>query len=196
MNPSRLDANDNDVPPRDASEARRARRDEPFSRILRDAAITVGLAIAIGLTVNALRPQGSIPLIQRQPYDIVVPCPEPIGEAKAIPANDPRLADPRSLLIDARTESEFDTFHLSRAINIPFDWLGPPVAGETAELAKRVARSHAQRVIVYGDGDNPDSGREWARLLAGGGIKNVFYITGGAKALRAQQREPTSGAQP
>jgi 3-mercaptopyruvate sulfurtransferase SseA len=45
-----------------------------------------------------------------------------------------------------------------------------------------ITRSNAKRVIVYGDGDNPDSGREWARLLSGGGIRNVNFIDGGAPA--------------
>lgn len=177
------------------SAARLPIRNESLPRLLRDAFIVVLAASGLGLIVNALRPTGSIPLIQRKAYDIVVPCPEPIGSATATSANDPRLRDPASLLIDVRSRAEFEAFHLPRAINIPFDWLGPPVASEVTDLAKRVARSKAQRVIVYGDGDDPDSGREWARLLAGGGIKNIFYVTGGASALRAKPTIGT-GAQP
>jgi hypothetical protein len=40
-------------------------------------------------------------------------------------------------------------------------------------------------VVVVGDGEDPDSGRELARELAGKGLKNMAYVTGGAPALKA-----------
>ena len=50
----------------------------------------------------------------------------------------------------------------------------------------------ARKVIVYGDGDDPDSGRQLADAISGKGVKNVFHVRGGADALknRAQRREP------
>jgi 3-mercaptopyruvate sulfurtransferase SseA len=162
--------------------------------LLRDAAWFVAVATVLALGVNALRSSGSIPLVQRTPYEIVVPCPEPVGDAQATAADDPRLTQATSLVIDARSRAEFDAFHVPGAINVPFDWLGPPVEAETAEVAKRVAHSHAHSVIVYGDGDDPDSGREWARLLAGGGIKNVFHVQGGAPAIRAKLATPPANS--
>ena len=143
------------------------------SKVVRDAVSIVGLASTLGFAVNALRPNGSIPLIQRRPYDIIVPCPEPVGEALSMAPDDVRLRDASSLVIDAQSSTAFGVYHLPQAINLPFDWLGPPVVNEVKDVAQRVARSKAKQVIVYGDGDDPDSGREWARLLAGGGIKHV-----------------------
>jgi rhodanese-related sulfurtransferase len=168
---------------------------EAFSKVVRDALFVVVVASGLGIAVNALRPSGGIALIQREPHDIVVPCPEPVGQATEARPDDPRILESTSLVIDARSKSEFDAFHVPRAINIPFDWLGPPVEKEVAVVAQRIARSNARSVIVYGDGDDPDSGREWARLLAGGGIRNVYYIAGGASAVR-EKLEPVSGGKP
>lgn len=163
--------------------------------MLRDAVLVVVAASGVGFVVNALRPTGSIPVVRTEPYDVVVPCPEPVGEAQALSPDDPRLLDPAALVIDAQARADFDVYHLPQAINIPFDWLGPPVAKDVADVAQRIARSKARLVIVYGDGEDPDSGREWARLLAGGGLKNVHYVTGGAAALRAK-RTPLNGGAP
>jgi hypothetical protein len=166
---------------------------EPLSKVIRDAVCVVVAATGLGLTVNALRPSGGIALIQREPHEIVVPCPEPVGEAAATHPDDPRLLEPTSLVIDARSKSDFDAFHVPRAMNLPFDWLGPPVEKDVAAIAQRIARSKARLVIVYGDGDDPDSGREWARLLAGGGIRNVYYVAGGASAIRARTESIAGG---
>ena len=167
----------------------------PFSRILLDAVLVVVAASLVGFAVNALRPSGSIPFIQTKPYDIVVPCPEPVGDAQPMAPDDRRLLERSTLIIDAQAKTDFDVYHLPQAINIPFDWLGPPVEKEVKEVAQRIARSKAWLVVVVGDGDDPDSGREWARLLAGGGLKNVYYVTGGAVALRARLHPP-QGATP
>lgn len=152
---------------------------------VRDAAIVVIAASCTGILVNVVRPTGAIPFFQHKPYDIVVPCAEPVGDAKPLRPDDPLVRDRASLVIDARSSAEFEAFHLPHAINIPFDWLGPPLAKETEELAGRVARSRARAVVVYGDGDDPDSGAEWARLLAGSGLKNVYFVKGGAPALQS-----------
>lgn len=157
--------------------------------ILRDAAIVTALSVVTALVVNAVRAEG-IPLVQKEEYDILVPCPEPVGDPEKIAADDPRIKDDKSLLLDVRSKEEFTDWHLEGARNQPFDWLGPPVDEEVGTVAKQVAASRAQRVIVYGDGDNPDSGREWAKLLSGARIKNVFYVEGGAPALNAELPTP------
>jgi len=113
-----------------------------------------------------------------------VPCAEPVGQAQAIVARDALVLDKTSLLIDARATTEFAQRHIEHALNVPFDWLGPPVQDEVTRVTQMVTRSNAQRVIVYGDGDDPDSGREWARLLSGGGIRNVYYMDGGLPAFK------------
>lgn len=142
--------------------------------------------IIVGLGINAVRPE-PLPWVAREPYTILVPCPEQVGKAEALQPSDPQIRHSRSLVIDARTSEAFKEWHLPGAILVEFDWLGPPVDDEVKRTAERVAKSGAHRVIVYGDGDDPDSGREWARLISGAKLKNVFYVQGGAPALKASQ---------
>jgi rhodanese-related sulfurtransferase len=157
--------------------------------IVRDAAIvTVGSAV-VALVFNAVRSEG-IRLVQQEEYDILVPCPEPVGDPEVMNADDGRIKDSRSLVLDVRSKGEFGSWHLEGAQNQPFDWLGPPVDEEVKAVAKQVAASRAQRVVVYGDGDDPDSGQEWAKLLSGARIKNVFYVKGGAPALNPALPKP------
>ncbi len=160
-----------------------------FVIILRDAAIVAGLSAVIAFGVNAVRADG-LPLVQAEEYDILVPCPEPVGDPEEMIASDPRIKEQKSLLLDVRLKEDFDSWHIEGARNQPFDWLGPPVDEEVKTVAKQVAASRAQRVIVYGDGDNPDSGQEWAKLLSGARIKNVFYVKGGAPALNPELPKP------
>ncbi|MFC1643011.1 rhodanese-like domain-containing protein [Myxococcota bacterium] len=160
-----------------------------FGIVVRDGAILVAVTLILGLASNALRPNDKIAWIQQEEYEILVPCPEPTGEVTAMAPDDPALKDSASLVIDARSPKEFGSWHVPKALDIEFDWLGPPIDEEVKRVAKQVAASQSHRVIVYGDGDDPDSGREWARLLSGGGIKNVFYVTGGGPALKQRLKE-------
>lgn len=143
----------------------------------------------VAVASNAVRSNG-IPLVQKEPYAILVPCPELVAEAEEMAPGDPRVNDGRTLLIDVRSPEEFKAWHLPSARNQPFDWLGPPVDDEVKRIARDTAASQAQRVVVYGDGDDPDSGREWARLLAGAHIRNVFFVRGGAPALNPALPRP------
>ncbi|MGC4068245.1 MAG: rhodanese-like domain-containing protein [Polyangiaceae bacterium] len=163
-----------------ASKVRRFR----LCLVLRDAGLILLAGGTLGLLANLVHPRERLPWVATKPYDIVVPCPEPVGSASSVAANSSLLRDFTSLVIDARTEEAFGVWHWPGAINVPFDWLGPPVQAEVERLAKRVTATKAKRLVIYGDGDDPDSGREWARLLAGGGIRNVFYVEGGAPALQ------------
>jgi rhodanese-related sulfurtransferase len=82
-------------------------------------------------------------------------------------------------VVDARSGAEFEAWHHPRARSIPFDYLEPvSKAHLDALLAAR-----ASAIVVYGDGADPDSGQELAKELAGLGLRNVFFVQGGAPAL-------------
>ena len=157
--------------------------------ILRDAAIVVAVATALALVSNTVR-KGRIAIVQREPYAILVPCPEPVGDAAPITPTDPRVSASSTLILDVRSAEDFAAWHVPNAKNQPFDWLGPPVDDEVKKVARDVAASRAQQVVVYGDGDDPDSGREWARLLSGARIKNVSYVEGGGPAIHPSPKPP------
>ncbi len=151
---------------------------EPIT--LRDAGVVVALSVACALLFNGLRPEGSIPLIAKEAYRILVPCPEPVGDAEPIDAREIRWGGDRELVIDARQASERTAWQTGHALHVPFDFL-EPVSDEA--LSDLVA-SNAARVVVFGDGLTPDSGQEMARELAGRGMANVFYVEGGWTAAR------------
>jgi rhodanese-related sulfurtransferase len=146
-------------------------------------AAVVGLLFSgLGLAVNALRADG-IELVAKRDYEILVPCPEPLGEV--FPMEPQQIGQEGALVIDAREPEEFSIWHWADASNIPFDFLDP-VPGETV---KELIRTRARLLVVYGDGDDPDSGRELARELAGRGARNVYFVPGGAQALRQTTEE-------
>jgi rhodanese-related sulfurtransferase len=160
--------------------------------ITRDALVVVTVACVLALIVNQVRSDG-IPLIAKSEFEILVPCPEPMGEAIPIAADAEMIHDPNSLLIDVQSQGGHDAWHLPNALHQPFDWLAEQdeVHRKAAGVAKTIARSRKHRVVVYGDGGNPDSGRHWAALLSAAGIKNVVYVAGGAAAMR--QRASSEG---
>ena len=151
---------------------------------LRDAAIVVAVCAAVAVILNGLRSDG-IPLLQKEEYQILVPCPETTGETAAAPPNTARLLDSHVLIIDARSAREFGNWHLPRAINIPFDYLEPT----PHDVIRRTASSGAREVLVYGDGSDPDSGEQLARELAGKGIRNMSFVSGGAPAILATKQQ-------
>jgi rhodanese-related sulfurtransferase len=150
--------------------------------VLRDATIVVVISAGVALGANALRSSGSIPLVAEQEYEILVPCPEFEGKPAASLSPEKVRAEEGTLLVDARDREDYDAWHLPGAISIPYDYLEPKPE------EKKVLRSHARKVVVYGDGDEPDSGQQLANAISGKGVKNVFYVKGGAPALRAQER--------
>jgi rhodanese-related sulfurtransferase len=161
---------------------------EDIRSVVRDAVVLTLAAATVGLVVNALRPRG-LPLVAKGDFEILVPCPEPSGTAELLNADDPKLQDPTTFLIDARSSSEYQTWHWPNAISIPFDWLaeGEQIDRDARAISRKVAASGKHAVVVYGDGADPDSGQQWAVLLNASGIRNVSYVKGGSVELRRRQ---------
>ncbi|MFH0903203.1 MAG: rhodanese-like domain-containing protein [Pseudomonadota bacterium] len=149
--------------------------------LVRDASIAVIAAALLGLSVNALRRDGSIPLVAKAQYQILVPCPVVSGEVTPMAASDPRLHERGTLVVDARSSAAYEAWHFPDARNVPFDYLEPTPQCVIADIAG----SGATLVVAYGDGDDPDTGHELASELSLKGIRNVYSVTGGAPALGA-----------
>jgi hypothetical protein len=152
---------------------------QPFRRVLLDATAVALAGVVTALVINALRSDG-LALVADTPYQTLVPCPEPGGPVEALDFRSPDISSPGSVIVDARSKAEFDEHHLSGAVNVPYDWLDPVPEDTLAELASSIAASGATRVVVYGDGGRPDSGEYLGKEISGRGIKNVFFIRGGA----------------
>jgi rhodanese-related sulfurtransferase len=148
-------------------------------RVVVEATIVALVMASAGLAFNALQSEG-IPLVAEKEYEILVPCPEPIGETGPVEPAAALNPEPGTMVVDARYADEFGVWHAQSAIHVLFDYLEPV----PDEKLKELIRSGARQVVVYGDGDDPDSGREMARELSGRGLKNVYFVRGGAPALR------------
>lgn len=157
-----------------------------FGTTILEALIVTVASALMALAVNGIRENG-IPLVQKTEYQILVPCPETTGEVDTL---SPSVLDEpmdRVLLLDARQKNEFEKGHLPGAKSIPYDYLEPL----TDCALREVASSGARRVVVYGDGEDPDSGEQLAKELSGKGIRNVGFIAGGAQTVLGE-----AGGQP
>jgi hypothetical protein len=136
----------------------------------------------IALVVNFARVDG-LPLVADTPYQTLVPCPEPGGPVEALDPGATDMSSAGVFIVDARSPEDFRHQHVPRAVNLPYDWLDPVPDDVLLQLARSIAASGATRVVVYGDGGRPDSGEHLGREISGRGIKNVFFIRGGAPAV-------------
>ena len=84
-----------------------------------------------------------------------------------------------------RFESAFSTWRFRDAKSVTYDYLDPTPTSVIQDLARAIAKSRAKRVLVYGDGDIPDTGEQLGKEISSHGIKNVFYAKGGDKALQS-----------
>jgi hypothetical protein len=156
---------------------------EQLRSILRDAALVVLFSAVAAFALNGLRTdEEGLAWVADKEYDILVPCPEPLEEIGATaPADAVRAATQAgTLFVDAREEEVFDVWHPDGAMNVAFDYLAPTPQC----LIRQIIRGGARRVLVYGDGDSPDSGHELGRELAANGIRNITYVEGGAATLQ------------
>ncbi len=153
-------------------------------KLFREALVVSFAFSAIGLLVNLVHPN-KIPYVAKQAYEILVPCPEPGGKVTPLAPNREERFYEDAFLVDARSKEDFATWHFLSATNVPFDYLDPTPKETIQALAKEIARSRAQKVLVYGDGDTPDTGEQLGKEISGYGIKNVFFLKGGAPRLRA-----------
>jgi hypothetical protein len=156
---------------------------------IRDSLFVVSIATAVGLFVNGFLNPNGIPIIAERAYDILVPCPEPGGAATPVNAVESLTESERVFWMDARPAADFKGWHHPQAVNVTYDYLDPTPDHIIEELAREIARSKAQRVFVYGDGDDPDTGEQLAREISGKGIRNVCFIEGGAPALRVHSEK-------
>lgn len=159
-----------------------------LKKSLSEAALVVVLCSVAAICFNAVRPN-SLPLVARMPYQTLVPCPEPGGPVAAVEADDPVIAGGGTFIVDARPEAAYAHRHLPGAVNLPYDWLDPVPDDRLQELAVAIAASRATRVVVYGDGGRPDSGEHLGREISGRGIKNVFFVAGGAPTLLGEEEQ-------
>ncbi len=149
---------------------------------LRDAVLISAACSLVGLLVNLFHPE-KIPYIAEEEYETLVPCPEPGGEVTLLEATDPFVHAEDTFIVDARGEEEHRAWKLRDAMSIPYDYLEPIPDQALKDLIRGTQKSGARRVVVYGDGKNPDSGEQAGKEISGKGIKNVFFVKGGAPAL-------------
>jgi hypothetical protein len=160
---------------------------EGWGSTVRESLLVVSIAAVVGLAVNSFLNPNGIPIIAERQYEVLVPCPEPGGKVTPVEVIESQTSSERVFWLDARSEEDFNRWHHAQAANVAYDYLDPTPSHIIEELARNIARSKAQRVFVYGDGDDPDTGEQLAREISGKGIRNVFFIKGGAPALRGQE---------
>ncbi|MBW1881647.1 MAG: rhodanese-like domain-containing protein [Deltaproteobacteria bacterium] len=147
--------------------------------IIRDASLVVALSFAVGVGTNAVQREG-IPVIAKEAYHILVPCPVEGGEVLPLRADEVRWGGTKDLVIDARPATQAAQWPTPGARNVPYDFLDPIDDATVADLVSRPV----ERIVVVGDGLAPDSGREMGAELSGRGVRNVHYVEGGWKAAR------------
>lgn len=149
----------------------------------RDAVILSIISAVVAIVINSFFYSEGIPFIAKNAYEILVPCPVSGGKVIPIAADDPKLKAKETYIVDARTEDIYKKWHLHRALNVTYDYLDPTPKDVVQKVAKEIAKSRAQIVVVYGDGEDPDTGEQLGKELSSSGIKNVFFVKGGAQTL-------------
>ncbi len=146
-----------------------------------EAVVIAVIASSVAIIVIFFHPE-PIPLIARQKYLTIVPCPVSGGSVKPAAVED--LKKHKVYIIDARYKDEFVNWHYKNAKLMTYDYLDPIPEKKLKKLAQDIAETGSKSVIVYGDGDNPDTGELLAKDISGQGIKHVYYLKGGIGSLK------------
>lgn len=147
-------------------------------------ALVMGLGAAgLGLVVQTTVHPKPVDLWTSEPIATVVPCPvkshPEVPETKLSAAD---IRDPRTLIVDATPEAKTQRL-VPQAQRLAYDFLSATPAAAIERLADKALSSGARRIVVVGDGGNPDSGKLLAEELAAFGLRSVAYAKGGAPAL-------------
>jgi len=147
-----------------------------LTQIVAILAISTGLA----LLVNAARP-GGISLIGRWPTHMsdkdgpVQPPSAQEGDPPFITLEEAatKYQSPDVIFIDARSTEDYAYGHISRAINIPFDYLDARLEASIDSLDRR------NGYVVYCGGDECETSLFLGRYMTGLGFPNVSIFFGG-----------------
>lgn len=142
-------------------------------RALRQSTAIVMVALALGLTVNAVRPDG-LSLATRWSPEAQLRTSDR-GENFAVSleeATDLFLAD-EALFIDARDETAFEEGHIEGAINLPWHDFEARFTDVMPQLTS------SSRIIAYCDGDSCGLSKELAVTLLAKGYDNVKVLVDG-----------------
>ncbi|MBN2802729.1 MAG: rhodanese-like domain-containing protein [Deltaproteobacteria bacterium] len=154
-----------------------------------EAVIIALIGSILGIAVSFVHPRG-IPLVEDEPYEIIVPCKVPGGKVK--PVDPSILKADKVFIVDARSKEEFDLWHPQNASLLTYDFLDAVSQEDLTNLANSIVKARALKVVVYGDGSNPDTGELLGKEISGRGIKNVYFIKGGIDTLKGTAK--TGGA--
>jgi len=136
-------------------------------------------AAAVGLTANALRPEG-ITLVATLPYE--QDCPDKdavvLQGPTVVAARAAELVGQRGVLfLDARPAEDFAARRVRGARSLPLSFIAPVDAATAAKL------KGTQHLIVYCDSPDEALARRLAAQLEQRGLSRVKVLLGGLVAL-------------
>lgn len=164
---------------------------QDLQKSLGHAVVIAALASALGVLAMFVHPN-AIPFVASEAYETMVPCPVPGGDVLEI-SSAKLKASQNVFVVDARNEADYATWHYKNAVLLTYDYLDPIPEDALKNLTTAIARTRAQKVVVYGDGGNPDTGELLGKDISGSGIKNVYFLKGGAASFQPLSKK--EGAQ-
>ena len=169
---------------------------KPFSTLpksLMEAVIITTAIVIAALGINLVHPN-RIPVFASAEYETMVPCPVQEGHVTPIDPDELPASPKKVLFVDAREETAFNQWHYPNALRLTYDFLDPLPESDLHKMARRIAALRATKVIVYGDGAVPDTGKLLGMDISAAGINNVYFVKGGATALQRATAKRDRGA--